>query len=205
MTEEAKRLPPTREACKELYLKSGNRCAFPGCERALLNAQGVFVGQVCHIEAVGRRGQRFNPNQTNEERRHPSNLVLMCYEHHVETNDVSKYPVEVMKRIKEEHEKKFADVVGLIYRSVTDHTDSSAPVKPTNLYRLAKALKWELTDDQLQGTLEELLPTIDGLSRIPISTRQFLSILIKRSSWRRDELVASFSDIQQATGLDIQT
>lgn len=52
MPEIPKRLAPTRDTVRELYLKSGNRCAFPGCNKALFNAKGVFVGHICHIEAA---------------------------------------------------------------------------------------------------------------------------------------------------------
>lgn len=73
----------------------------------MFNADGDFVGQICHIEAAEPGGERFNILQTNEQRRHVSNLVLMCYDHHVHTNDVGKYTVDVLKRIKRDHEKIF--------------------------------------------------------------------------------------------------
>jgi hypothetical protein len=76
MTEIPKRLNPTYETLRELYLKSGNQCAFPGCNKPILNAKGEFVAQICHIEAAAPNGQRFNPNQTNEERRQSSNLYF---------------------------------------------------------------------------------------------------------------------------------
>lgn len=37
MAETPKRLAPTRDTLRELYLKSGNRCAFPECKKALFN------------------------------------------------------------------------------------------------------------------------------------------------------------------------
>src|ERR1039458_9948296 len=42
MPEIAKRLEPKKEVLRELFLKSGNLCAFPGCERLMLNIEGVF-------------------------------------------------------------------------------------------------------------------------------------------------------------------
>jgi hypothetical protein len=94
MTEEPKRLQPTKETLRELYLKSGNFCAFPGCTRLMMNQDGVFIGNVCHIEAAEEGGQRFNAAMTNEERRAPANLMLMCYDHHTITNDIAQYPVD---------------------------------------------------------------------------------------------------------------
>src|ERR1035437_1886650 len=107
MPEEAKRLAPTSETLRELFLKSGNLCAFPGCGRLMMNEQGVFVGQVCHIEGAEEGGERFNPRMSNEERRAAANLMLMCYEHHTVTNDFETYAVEVLRRYKSDHETRF--------------------------------------------------------------------------------------------------
>ena len=54
----------------------------------MIDDDGTFVGQVCHIEAAEKGGERFNEKQTNEERRNFANLMLMCYDHHRVTNDV---------------------------------------------------------------------------------------------------------------------
>jgi hypothetical protein len=51
----------------------------------LVNHKAQWVGEVCHIEAALPGGERFNKAMTNEERRHRSNLLLMCHDHHVET------------------------------------------------------------------------------------------------------------------------
>lgn len=109
-TEKAKRLNPLPETLRELFLKSGNCCAFPSCQRLMIDNDGVFIGQICHIESAEVGGQRFNALRTNEERRHFSNLMLMCYDHHTITNDVTKYKVEVLRNMKTDHEAKFTDV-----------------------------------------------------------------------------------------------
>src|SRR4051812_38825563 len=91
MTEVPKRLAPTPETLRELFLKSGNRCAFPGCTALLMDEDGTFIAQLCHIEAAELGGERFNLHMSNEQRRAVSNLMLMCYPHHRITNDVSRY------------------------------------------------------------------------------------------------------------------
>ncbi|MCM2533282.1 hypothetical protein NDK43_13865 [Neobacillus pocheonensis] len=107
--EEVVRLTPTTATLRELYLKSGNQCAYTSCTARMIDSEGNFVGQVCHIEAAMPGGERFNPDMTNEERRHISNLMLMCYEHHIATNSVDEYPVERLKVMKQAHENKFAE------------------------------------------------------------------------------------------------
>jgi hypothetical protein len=57
----AKRKAPDKDTLRELYLKSGNQCAFPACTRVMLNKDGVFVGQICHIEAAEEGGERASP------------------------------------------------------------------------------------------------------------------------------------------------
>src|SRR5436309_1220953 len=156
MAEIPKRLAPTRETLRELYLKSGNRCAFPACKKALFNAKGFFVGQIYHIKAAEPGGARFNKNQTNEQRRHASNLMLMCYDHHVETDDVSKYPVQRMNRIKEEHEKMFSDIVGSMLLSITDHTTLTEPAFAKNLKKLNDVLQWDNSTEELAEAVTDL-------------------------------------------------
>jgi hypothetical protein len=125
----------------------------------------------------------------------------MCYEHHVATNDVTIYSVERMIQIKEKHEKMFSGVVDIIYKNVIDHTTLLEPKNPSNLYRINRVLNWNCSEKELQVNLEELLLTIDTISKLPIPTRKFLAILLKRSmNLGIDKLFNSFPDVQQATG-----
>jgi hypothetical protein len=128
MKEKVKRLQPKMDVLRELYLKSGNECAFPDCERKIISAAGEFIGQLCHIEAAEKGGQRFNENESNEQRRTFQNLLLMCYEHHVTTNDVDMYDVPAMKRIKSDHESKFSNVLTKIQNSFERDAESGAPI-----------------------------------------------------------------------------
>lgn len=203
MPETPKRLAPTRETMRELYLKSGNRCAFPGCKKILFKGNDVFVGQICHIEAAEPGGKRFNKKQTNEQRRQPSNLVLMCYDHHVETDDVSKFPVDRMKRIKEEHEKLFSDVIGSMLKTVTDHTTLAEPVFSKNLRRMNRVLNWNNSEEELVDALKDLKSVTKKLAKIPIPSRELFLVVVNRCKNSRfgEALEVSVPDIQQATGL----
>lgn len=127
MPEKVKRLTPKPETLRELFLKSGNQCAFPGCSRLMMNGDGDFVGQICHIEAAETGGERSNPQMTNEARRSIKNLMLMCYEHHVVTNNVTKYPVPVLQKMKKEHEAKFTLVEKKMLKAIEDQTKAITP------------------------------------------------------------------------------
>jgi len=128
MKEEVKRLAPTTKTLRQLYTLSGNQCSFPGCNNMMFDSNGNFVGQICHIEAASKGGERFNPNMTNEERRDYSNLLLLCHSHHIETNKVDIYPVEKMKIMKENHEQlsmQWIDsLVNKMYNSFEDVTQN---------------------------------------------------------------------------------
>lgn len=97
----------TINTLKALFARSGNQCAFPGCSHPIVNEKNLFVAQVCHIEAANEKGERYNQNQSDEDRRSYGNLMLMCYRHHKETDDEEEFPVPRMKQMKIEHEQRF--------------------------------------------------------------------------------------------------
>lgn len=85
---------------KKLYGRSAGRCNF--CERILVE-EDVHIGEMAHIIAEsskGPRGKDLPPDNTY------NNLILVCPTHH-QTIDKAPllYPVEYLKKLKEEFEK----------------------------------------------------------------------------------------------------
>ena len=201
MDEKAKRLKPTVEVLRELYLKSGNQCAFPGCYNAMGDDNGNFIGQICHIEAAEAGGERFNPNMTNEERRAFDNLMLMCYEHHIVTNDVVKYPVCELKRMKREHEEKFSSVIQKMRNSVIDYGIANQYFKVMTCKRLSDVMEFGCTDEENLENAKVLNGLIDKLVDVPIETRYLLAIMVTRSF---DDMLGGcmvpLHEIEAATG-----
>jgi hypothetical protein len=101
------RLSPKADVVRALFARSGNRCAFPGCTASLINEKNQFIAQVCHIEAAEAGGERYNASQSDEERRDYANLLVLCYPHHVETDDVARYSVQTLREMKALHEQQF--------------------------------------------------------------------------------------------------
>jgi hypothetical protein len=163
MAEKAKRLQPKGDTLRELFLKSGNLCAYPNCPRIIMNAGGVFVGEVCHIEAAEEGGERFNPATTNEERRAFANLMLMCHEHHKVTDDVTQYAVEKLREMKADHERRFAHPDRAILEKLTDWTTREEPTEVKNLKRIDAVLGWGADEEHLQRSAAELKDYIDIL------------------------------------------
>ena len=101
------RLAPKTDVLRALFARSGNQCAFPGCTQPLINGKNKFIAQDCHIEAASEGGERYNPKRDDAHRRSYENLVIFCYPHHIETDDVDDYSVERLLKIKREHEQMF--------------------------------------------------------------------------------------------------
>lgn len=104
-----KRLKPTSKTIKNLLLRSGNECAFANCDAVIFNDQNILIAECCHIEAAMPGGERYNIEQTDEERRAYENLVFLCPRHHTETNDVSLFTVDILRKIKTDHEEQYKE------------------------------------------------------------------------------------------------
>lgn len=95
---------------KELFAKSGNVCTFPGCNCTLYDGNDEEAeGHICHIVGLKPGSIRHNPNMTEEELNDYDNLILMCPKHHEEIDsDEKQYTVDVLKKMKKEHEAEIA-------------------------------------------------------------------------------------------------
>lgn len=202
VNKEVKRLAPKKEVLRELYIKSGNECAFPGCHNILVDEQGVFVGEVCHIEAALPGGERFNPHMTNEERRSYDNLMLMCPQHHVITDDVNVYTVEKLKQMKRSHEAKYSGVIGQMKNSVIDYGITPSVVRCCNCKRISNVLNFGLTDAENLEHAAILNSLLEKLKDLPIGTRKLLGIMAMRSYECALKCIVPLHEIEKATGID---
>lgn len=137
----------TEKTIKRLYALSGNHCSFHPCSVTLLSSENeTNFSNVCHIEAAESGGQRYNSISNDDYRRSYENLILLCANHHLETNDVKKYPTFVLHEIKKNHESKILNlisgqnilsrnpsalniVIGYIGKTIFDRDVSSEPKK----------------------------------------------------------------------------
>lgn len=115
MTKGNKARDYTRTTIRRLDINSGNECACPDCSKKLVAEDGIsIVAKICHIEAASPNGPRFNPESNDEYRRSYENLILLCDEHHTiidNKNNEAKYPVELLKQWKTDHEKKILNLI----------------------------------------------------------------------------------------------
>ncbi len=100
---------------RRLDTLSGNQCASPSCTNLLIARDGeTILSKVCHIQAVSLGGPRFNPNMTDDDRRHYNNLILLCDEcHRIIDNSTNEldYTVEILEEWKKEHESKRLNIL----------------------------------------------------------------------------------------------
>lgn len=97
---------PTQPIIKRLFAHSGNRCAYPRCQVALIQGETV-AGEICHIRAAKPGGPRYDPKQTPEQRHDYDNLILLCPTHHtVIDDDLESYTVERLLKMKADHEQR---------------------------------------------------------------------------------------------------
>lgn len=93
---------------KELYAKSGNICAFPGCNQNLISNE-TNNSNICHIISKKPNGPRHDPNYKNYD--HDENLILLCLNHHNEVDkNVDKYTVDALRNMKEMHEQSIREL-----------------------------------------------------------------------------------------------
>jgi hypothetical protein len=201
-SEVPKRLGQTKATIRHLFAHSGNVCAYAGCRHPLIDGHGNFVAELCHIEAAEPGGERFNPAMTNAERSDRDNLLLLCHRHHVETNDVHAWPVERMRELKAEHERRYEESEAVVAEHVfVDITKGVAAGQPVTLARFADVLGWDLTPEQVDETRTEmLLPLLENLAKLAPDTRALLLIVLERGEERDDEVALPFHELEQVTG-----
>ncbi len=91
----------------KVFLKSGNKCAFPGCDNFLTDAH-----QVAHIRSPKPNGPRHIPDWNYGNFDIEENLICLCPTHHdIIDKNVSQYPISALERIKHEHETKVANAI----------------------------------------------------------------------------------------------
>lgn len=180
------RLNIKEQTKRKLLILSGNRCAFPMCDVELINHKDQYIGNFCHIESAEELGERYNRMQTDEERRSYDNLILLCANHHIITNDTKEYNVETLKKMKREHEKRICstgvdvsqDEIDVIINKTYDETINY----PKNLSTIKRYLLKFWEENELTNEVMKLKIFLKIFKKIPPSTRSFYAHILLLSS-----------------------
>ena len=101
----------SKKKIKALFARTGNQCAYRGCTEQLVDPDNEPLADICHIEAAGKSGARYNPKMTEEERCSLENLIVLCPNHHRRIDrKPALYDVECLKKMKSDHESQFTDI-----------------------------------------------------------------------------------------------
>lgn len=172
------RKQPTLDTLRALFARSGNRCSFPGCHHPLVNDKNLFIGQLCHIHAARPRGQRYDPEQTDDERRAYENLILLCYPHHVETNDVDLYPTGKLLQMKHAHESSFANASYIVDESL--------------IHALSTKMDEYWSDIELLNTAKHIIPEL----AVPINVKGSFLETIRNTRETLNKLNALYESVR---------
>ncbi len=97
---------------KILFARSGNLCAFPGCQTQVIAQEGDEskpLAEMAHLIAYGDSGPRADPSLPIQERNKAANLILLCPTHHVIVDKFEyQYNVHVLRQMKQMHEERVA-------------------------------------------------------------------------------------------------
>jgi hypothetical protein len=143
------RIAPKPSTIKALFAKSGNECSFSGCAQVLVDERNLFVGEVCHINAVKSTESRFDPAKSADELRAYDNLILLCHPHHVRVDALpAEYTAQGLIAMRQQHEKA---VEHKIYKVSDDIIDDA-------LFQFLES-DWE---PYLEPTINHLIEDMDA-------------------------------------------
>ncbi|GAK59605.1 Blr0077 protein [Candidatus Vecturithrix granuli] len=119
------RISPPDAELKILFAKSGNVCAFPGCNTAIIAEEGDErrpLAEMAHIIAYEDNGPRADPALSMKDRNKASNFILLCPTHHALVDKFEyQYNVHVLREMKRIHE----DEMSTITRNFPDNREQS--------------------------------------------------------------------------------
>ena len=107
-----------------LAFRSGDRCAFTGCDRSLtIDSQGgsnpAVTGEAAHIAGEHADAARYDSNMTDQQRNRYSNLIYLCGDHHTQIDKQEKdFTVDKLLKMKADHESKVREAMNTAFAEV---------------------------------------------------------------------------------------
>lgn len=104
---------------KILWARAAGRCSMPDCRMELtlekLEKGQLTFGEMCHIVGEKEKAARGKSAMPFEERNGYHNLILLCANHHTHIDgDENKFPIEILHKIKSDHEQWVNESLALI-------------------------------------------------------------------------------------------
>jgi len=102
----------TDKTRRTLAGRAGYQCSYPGCKIFCIGPHSdgertVSIGVAAHIKGAADGSARYDSEQTDEERKHISNGIWMCWNHSVEIdNDEKEFSEETLLEWKGKRESE---------------------------------------------------------------------------------------------------
>lgn len=170
---------------RELWILSGNECAFEGCTTRLVNEDGSYVGEIAHIRGVRPTSPRHDPTMDDDDLRDKSNLILLCRVHHKITDDESRYAIKRMEEMKERHESRFRSAYAEFEAQFIDYTDFLQPGRCRTLTRWLDVLGLhgpDFDNAYIEDEARKLNELADQLSSLTNEARALFSFVVARGA-----------------------
>lgn len=180
---------------RELYLYSGNRCAYDPCEATLLLDSGTWDCNVAHIYGVKEDAARGDHTLSDEELRDVSNLMLTCQKHHKEIDNKAlegKYTVDVVRAMKAEHEGKYKEALVKLDRIVDTSVSAPGPKRAHNFKKFDEYVGAE----EVEYLSEAWGKIIGKVARQPIPARDLLVMILDHGEYRHGGMEVKITQIE---------
>lgn len=108
----------SRKTSLFLHVRAAGRCEFDNCNEYLLEHRPTgtpgYYAEQAHIWAFSKRGPRGRGRKRPKDINHIDNLMLLCKACHTKIdNEPGLYPVEVLRKFKQDHEQRIFDLTGI--------------------------------------------------------------------------------------------
>lgn len=193
-------MPPSQKDLKILFQRSGNRCAFRGCNKVLVHPESdlddpVILSEVAHIVARSPDGPRGEYPLPLEERDKYDNLILLCEEHHhIVDGQSHTYTVERLHQMKSDHEKLILEATERAVKARGDSTSERRYVNETlhstllpvlRMPRYVYGVPCEYNDSQEREVAEKIVRPDDKAEMYPFIIRGGMLLCFQNLRYKR--------------------
>lgn len=162
---------------KLLWSNAAGRCSFPDCNTKLsVEAAGegksYTIGEMAHIKGHKKGSNRYDEEQSADERDSYDNLILLCPTHHTlidKAENEDKYSVETLHEMKRKHESFISNQL-----SIREFKNVHQLKKEISVYLAENNQAWEQYGPRSQNA--RINPNSNQIYNLWISAR--LTIIV---------------------------